>query len=60
MAENSVGVDGPAPIRVTVLASELNVIPYPENGTVPVTGFTSTDPEVGTPGRGHRLGPDGR
>ena len=52
VSHNSEGVDGPDPARVTVLASDLDVIPYPENGTVPVTGFTSTDPEVGLPGEG--------
>ena len=52
VAQNSEGVDGPDPVRVTVLASDLDVIPYPENGTRAVTGFTSTDPEVGLPGEG--------
>ena len=52
VSRNSEGVDGPDPVRVTVLASDLDVIPYPENGTRAVTGFTSTDPEVGLPGEG--------
>ena len=52
VSQNSEGVSGPTPVTVTVLASDLNVIPYSENGTVPVTGFTSTDPEVGRPGEG--------
>ena len=51
-ARNSEVVNGPDPVILTIFGRDAGVIGYAENGTGPVTTFTSTDPENGEPGEG--------